>query len=194
MNAHNLKCKSGLSRQQALKSKQGGTFSIELAMVGVFFSLLIAFSGDVIIKLSLKGKLDRLSYSLVNVIKERTQLYDSNFLLTSDEVNEVDTIAQHSLRRTFLPFDAKKYGLLVEELSFQQSGSSGAVFSERRGDINCHQAQIIDELQPLTVISNRGRQMPLYRVTVCYATDNWIGNIVGEVFTHVMSDSVVIGR
>ena len=53
-----------------LKSKQRGVFSIEFAIVGVVFSLLLAFSGDVIMKISIKGKLDRLSYSLVNVLKE----------------------------------------------------------------------------------------------------------------------------
>lgn len=68
-----------------LKSKQRGIFSIEFAIVGICFSLLLAFSGDVIIKLSIKGKLDRLSYSLVNVLKERTQLYGMDYQLTSEE-------------------------------------------------------------------------------------------------------------
>lgn len=179
---------------QNLKSKQQGTFSIEFAMVAVFFSLLIAFSGDVIIKLSLKGKLDRLSYSLVNVLKERTQLYDTDYQLTSTEVDDIDTIAQHSLQRTFGRFEPSHYGLLVEELSFKQVGEANPAIYESRGGVECRIKQTIDGLESMTVVTNRGREMPLYRVTVCYQTDNWIGDILGREFTHVMSDSVVIGR
>ncbi len=182
MNVHNL------------RFKQRGTFSIEFAIVGVFFSLLIAFSGDVIIKLSLKGKLDRLSYSLVNVIKERTELYAADYQLTAEETNDIDVIAKHSLQRTFSAFNQDNYGLLLEALSFQQVGQPYPVVSEKRGVVNCHIEKSISELENLTVVSNRGREMSLYRVTVCYETDNWIGNLLGQDFTHVMSDSVVIGR
>ena len=177
-----------------LKSKQQGVFSIEFAMVAVFFSLLIAFSGDVIIKLSLKGKLDRLSYSLVNVLKERTQLYDTDYQLTTKEVDDIDIIAQHSLLRTFGHFEREHYGLLVEELSFKQVGTPNPAISEKRGVVACRIKQTIDSLESMTVVTNRGREMPLYRVTVCYESDNWIGGILGREFTHVMSDSVVIGR
>ncbi|RTZ14465.1 ATP-binding protein [Vibrio aquaticus] len=177
-----------------LKSKQRGTFSIEFAIVGVFFSVLLAFSGDVIIKLSVKGKLDRLSYSLVNVVKERTQLYGAEYELDAKEVNDVNQLAVNSLKRTFGAFDESKYGLLVEELSFKSVGEPNPVIALSRGSVSCHVGESIDKLEHLTVVSNRGREMPLYRVTLCYETDNWIGDILGTEFTHVMSDSVVIGR
>lgn len=177
-----------------LKSKQRGTFSIEFAIVGVFFSLLLAFSGDVIIKLSVKGKLDRLSYSLVNIVKERTQLYDADYQLTAKEVNDLDTLAKRSLQRTFGAFETDKYGLLVEELSFKEVGKPNPVIAENRGGLTCEVAQSITDLEHLTVVSNRGREMPLYRVTMCYETSNWIGDLLGKKFTNVMSDSVVIGR
>lgn len=192
MKGQNLKFRT--LKHGHLKGKQQGVFSIEFAMVAVFFSLLIAFSGDVIIKLSLKGKLDRLSYSLVNVLKERTQLYDTDYQLTVKEVDDIDTIAQHSLQRTFGRFETKHYGLLVEELSFKQVGIPNSAISEKRGAVECRIKQTIDSLEEMTVVTNRGREMPLYRVTVCYETNNWIGGILGREFTHVMSDSVVIGR
>ncbi|WP_135382195.1 tight adherence pilus pseudopilin TadF [Vibrio tasmaniensis] len=192
MKGQNLKFRT--LKHGNLKSKQQGVFSIEFAMVAVFFSLLIAFSGDVIIKLSLKGKLDRLSYSLVNVLKERTQLYDTDYQLTTKEVDDIDIIAQHSLLRTFGHLEREHYGLLVEELSFKQVGTPNPAISEKRGVVACRIKQTIDSLESMTVVTNRGREMPLYRVTVCYESDNWIGGILGREFTHVMSDSVVIGR
>lgn len=179
---------------QNLKSKQRGVFSIEFAIIGLVFSLLLAFSGDVIMKISIKGKLDRLSYSLVNVLKERTQLYGADYQLTGSEVTSLNNIAKHSLTRTFSVFDASNYGFLVEELSFSDSETPNPMISEQRGTIRCRVDQSIDELEKLTVLSVRGRKMPLYRVAICYESNNWFGGLVGKSYTRVMSDSIVIGR
>ncbi|MGF1698373.1 ATP-binding protein [Vibrio lamellibrachiae] len=194
MKDRNLKSKPPVKTKSASKNRQQGIFSIEFAIVGFFFSLLLVFSGDVIIKLSVKGKLDRLSYSLVNVIKERTQLYNASVQLTPKQVDDVDKIARHSLMRTFANYDSKQYGLLVEELSFSGVDQVNPIISEIRGSITCPVAQPIDQLSHLSVVSVWGHQMPLYRVTLCYRTDNWFGDIVGTQFTDVMSDSIVIGR
>ncbi|WP_322803382.1 tight adherence pilus pseudopilin TadF [Vibrio alfacsensis] len=186
MSVHNLKSNS--------RHLQRGTFSIEFAIVGMFFSLLLVFSGDVIIKLSVKGKLDRLSYSLVNVVKERTQLYEADYELSKREVDDIDTIARHSLMRTFGRFQADRYGLLVEEQSFEEVDKPNDPVREHRGTLDCDIGKPISQLQDLSVVSNRGRQMPIYRVSICYQTDNWIGDLLGTQFTRVESDSVVIGR
>lgn len=177
-----------------LKSKQRGIFSIEFAIVGVFFSLLLVFSGDVIIKLSVKGKLDRLSYSLVNVLKERTELYGMDYQLTKKEVDSLNIIAKNSLSRTFGAFDENRYGMLVEELSFSEIDVPNPIISEQRGTETCHVGESIDNLKKLTVLSVRGRTMPLYRVALCYETDNWFGRLGEKSYTTVMSDSIVIGR
>lgn len=189
MNAH-------FSRSKKIKvgSKQAGIFSVEFALIGLFFSVLLAFSGDVIIKLSVKGKLDRLSYSLVNVLKERTQLYDGNYQLTTQDAADIDVIARNSLSRVFTEFDPLQYGLLVEELRFQGIGKPSSPFRQAYGSVSCQIGKPIENLTELSVISNRGRQLPIYRVSVCYETANWVGEILGENFTRVESDSVVIGR
>lgn len=163
-------------------------------MVGLFFSLLLVFSGDVIIKLSVKGKLDRLSYSLVNVIKERTQLYDGNLQMTDKDINDIDLIARHSLERTFGNYDASHYGLLIESQRFSGIGQALPATHETRGSLTCRVAEPISQLQHLSVVSVWGHQMPLYRVTLCYRTDNWFGDLVSTQFTDVTSDSIVIGR
>jgi tight adherence protein F len=177
-----------------LKSKQRGIFSIEFAIVGVFFSLLLVFSGDVIIKLSVKGKLDRLSYSLVNVLKERTELYGMDYQLTKKEVDSLNMIAKNSLSRTFGAFDETRYGILVEELSFSEIEVPNPIISEQRGAETCHVGESIGNLKQLTVLSMKRRIMPLYRVAICYESDNWFGSLVDKKYTTVMSDSIVIGR
>ena len=172
---------------------QRGNFTIEFALVGVIFSLLLVFSGDVIIKLSVKGKLDRLSFSLVNVLKERTQLFDEDYQITSSEAKSINEIARNSLRRTLMTYDNERFGVLVEELTFADIATPNILksFSFEGG---CVVAKTLAELDHLSVITSWDRQASLYRVTVCYETDNWSGELLGEEFTTVSSSSVIIGR
>lgn len=177
-----------------LKSKQQGVFSIEMAIIGVVFSLLLVFSGDVIIKLSVKGKLDRLSYSLVNIIKERTELYAVDSKITANEVDAIYSIANNSLARTMGSFDATKLKILVEEQTFSGINTPNRAVRLPLGKPVCAVPQFLSQLTNLSVVSSWGRQVSLYRVTLCYDTDNWIGSKLGIDFTTVTSSSVMIGR
>ncbi|GAB2651537.1 tight adherence pilus pseudopilin TadF [Vibrio panuliri] len=182
----------------SLTSKQRGTFSIEMAIVGVFFSLLFVFSGDVIIKLTHKGKLDRLSYSLVNIVKERTQLYSKSYRLTDANVNTAIKIAKASFKRTTNQFDATSFGYVVESVTFDQAHKPiYDVFRSQNSPtlgIRCNVAKTLNNMTHLSKITTWGRPSSLYRVTLCYETDNWIGDLLGESFTRVQSDALMIGR
>lgn len=177
-----------------MKSKQQGVFTIEFALIAVFFSLLLVFSGDVIIKLSVKGKLDRLSYSLVNIIKERTELYTQDSKITAKEVDAIYSIAKNSLARTMGSFDANKLKILVEEQTFKDINTPDLPVKLPLGKKACAVPQFLSALANLSVVSSWGRQVSLYRVTLCYETDNWIGSKLGRNFTTVTSSSVMIGR
>ena len=177
-----------------LKFKQGGNFSVEFAIVGLFFGLMLVFSGDVIIKLSVKGKLDRLSFSLVNVLKERTQLYGEDYKIKPAEATSLQTIAEHSLGRTLGTFDNSKFGILVEELTFSAIGAANPLNPFPLGSQSCEVSKTLAELAYLSVVTSWNRQASLYRVTLCYETDNWAGSLLGTDFTTVSSSSVMIGR
>lgn len=175
--------------------KQRGTFSVEFAIVGLFFSILLVFSGDVVMKLSLKGKLDRLSYSMVNILKERTQLYDEEYRINSSEARQLYVISQGSLERMGgSSFDNTKYRVVVEELTFASNGSPNPSATFSFGPNVCTLSNRLSDLRHLSVITSWDRQATLYRVTLCYETDNWIGDILGEDFKLVSSDAVIIGR
>ncbi|MEZ9292346.1 tight adherence pilus pseudopilin TadF [Vibrio lentus] len=177
------------------KSKQKGAFTVELAMIGALLSLLWVFSADIITKMSVKGKLDRLSYSMVNVLKERTQLYDSTLNVTWTEAKEVRDITRNSLKRTLGSFDEQRLGVLVEEVTFAQIGGAGQLNRFPLGTKPCSVRRSLNELTRLSVETVWKRQASLYRVTLCYRTDNWIGSLlnIGE-FREVNSSSVMIGR
>ena len=178
--------------------KQHGNFTVEFAIIGVVLSLLFVFSGDVIIKLAHKGKLDRLSYSLVDIIKERTQLYNENYELTDENVNTVINIARSSLKRTLGSFDAQQFGYVVEAVTFDAvQQPTYRVFPTGNNvvsAIRCQTRQSLGEMTHLSKITTWGRRATLYRVTLCYETDNWIGDLLGTEFTRVQSDAVIIGR
>ncbi|NOH36016.1 tight adherence pilus pseudopilin TadF [Vibrio chagasii] len=178
-----------------LKSKQKGAFTIELAMIGVLLSLLWVFSADVITKMSVKGKLDRLSYSMVNVLKERTQLYDSDLKVTWTEAKEVRDITLNSLKRTMGSFEEKRLGVLVEEVTFARVGGAGKLSRFPLGANRCEVNLPLNDLRQLSVETIWKRQASLYRITLCYRTDNWIGSLLDiDEFKEVGSSSVIIGR
>lgn len=174
----------------AYNLKPRGNFTVEFAIVGLFFSLLLVFSGDVIIKLATKGKLDRLSYSLVSVLKERTLLYsDSGDEVLPAEAVNLKTIAVNSLNRTFTNFEDEDFSMCVEGLTFDASNSAKPV------NYSCSwtASETLAELSTFSVITSM-QQAPVYRVTLSYETDNWICVLLGETFTTVTSSSVMVGR
>lgn len=175
-------------------SKQKGNFTIEFAIVGVVLAVLLVFSMDIIIKLAYKGKLDRLSYSLVNVAKERTQLYGEDFSVTEPDATALFNIATNSLRRTTDSFAADRLGMVIEGLTFADIGQANSANVFELGNYNCALPQNIGDMQDLSVVTTWGRQARLYRVTICYETDNLFGDLLGGEFTRVRSSSVIVGR
>lgn len=192
-------------RDQNLKTKQQGVFSIEFAIIAVFFSLLLVFSGDVIIKLSVKGKLDRLSYSLVNIIKERKQLYKNNTTITQSQTDAIYDIAKNSLKRTMSNFEENNLSILVEGQTYTSvekddkttDYQANILQAFSKGTPDCKVTQSLDKLAKstkLAVVSVQDRKLPLYRVTLCYETNDWIGSKLKTSFTTVSSSSVIVGR
>ncbi|WP_417551947.1 tight adherence pilus pseudopilin TadF [Marinomonas fungiae] len=167
---------------------------VEFSIVGLVFGLALAFCADVVIKLSVKGKLDRMSFSAVSVIKERTQLFDETvFTISQAEFNQVNTIVQSSLNRTISNFSAQKYGSVLEVQTFNASQSAQPLQTFRGGGLNCELNN--GALDPsLAVVTSWGRRTTLYRVTLCYETENWFGDIIGEDYRIVSSSSVMVGR
>lgn len=180
-----------------LTSQQKGTFTIEFAIIGVFFSLLLIFSADVVVKLTVKGKLDRISYSAVNIIKERTQFFNAEMEITAAQAADLEKIISDSLSRTVGNFDRQNLSVIIEELRFPSKDHVGIINHFQYNSIG--QCAITNQnammrLRDLSVITVWGRRTSLYRVTVCYQTNNWVGDLLNVDFTQVSSNAVGIGR
>lgn len=178
--------------------KQKGTFTIEFALVGVFFAMLLLFSVDMLIKLSMKGKLDRLSYSIVSVLKERTQLYEGRDNYLQDSEGELlFTVVKNSLARNTGNFDASKLGMRIEEQTYQDdiNFTPNTLVTKTFPANACPVGTSLSSIEEdLSVESTWRRKTTLYRVTLCYETDNLIADILSNGFTKVQSSSVIIAR
>ena len=174
-------------------SKQKGNFSIEFALLGVVFATLMIFTSDLVVKLSMQGKLDRLSYSAVNILKERTQLYSpNNSEITNASALELHQIIAQSLQRTTGDYSNANMSSTFESLTFSDNTTSALTTINQSG--GCSLAQTLQDYDALSMITSWGRRASLYRVTICYETDNWAGELLDANFTTIQSSSIMMGR
>lgn len=178
-----------------LKSNQTGVFTIEFAIVGLLLGVLIMFTGDVLVKLSMKGKLDRLSYSAASLVKERTQLYGEDYVTTGADADIVFTVISRSLERTTGQYELERFGMVIEEQTYAADSTPNALRTMNRGGRDCNLDETLGDIENgLTVETSWGRQTTLYRVTLCYFTDNIVEDLLDNGFNIVSSSSVIIGR
>lgn len=177
-----------------------GVFTIEVAIIALFMSAVLVFTSDMVVKQSVQGMLDRMSYSAVSVLKERTQLYaDANVVMTDAQVDELNNIVRQSLKRTMANFELPRYSAFYQQFHFTNSGEQGAPTERRRGGVTDQTCQppvrlSLTQAQRLSPITNEGRRADVFQVTLCYRTENWYGQLINKNFEWVSSTSVLIGR
>lgn len=204
-----------------LDKKQQGVFAVEFALVSLFFTMLLVLSGDLATKLSMRGKLDRLSYSMVNLVKERTELAESDFSVfdPTDTTSDLSTqkifyMVRNSLYRTMNQnsFEPQNLVVLVEQLNTQADGTiekstdySRAIVGSLANEspltgepLYDYANSVTTTLAPLTVLNRRSI---LYQVSICYKTDDWYGNYIDNLtgneygsFEWVCSNSLSLAR
>ncbi|WP_159064974.1 tight adherence pilus pseudopilin TadF [Thaumasiovibrio subtropicus] len=180
------------------RSRQKGAFAVEMALVASVMVFVLAFTTDVVLNQSLKGKLDRMSYSMVNILKERTQLYNAGDVLDSDQVDELYDVLLQSLGRTVGGFDATQLGMYVEQQKFTEDDDpiepQVGVHLFSRGTLACQPAVSLRQRESLSVVTTFDRRATLYMVTICYQGKNWFGELMDENYGLVRSYSIMIGR
>lgn len=170
--------------------KQSGTFAVEFAVLAFGLVFLIAFCGDVVMRLATHGKLDRIAYSSVSMIRERTALFSGVDMKASDstQFNDLWSIAQSSLQRVMGGYEVEKFGMVLEVLTFDDTGvAQPLIIFTDSDDSNCQVSSALG-----SIIS--GSATSLYRVTLCYQTDNWFGSLIGKDYGLVRSNALSVGR
>lgn len=174
-----------------MKSNQDGVFTIELAFVLLFLSVLLVFTGDIAFQLFNRVNLDRVSYSLVNVLKERTRFYDDNLVVTQAEVDDLDTLAARLLGYSQKPNTAS-YGMRVESIV---NGAFSTIDIQSKGGVPCKSNDSLINRKHLAPQTSADKQFPLYQVTLCLNVDSWFNQFWADSTDHyVHSSSVMPGR
>jgi len=160
---------------------QRGVFAIEMSFVLFFIAALLIFTGDIAFKLFNRIALDRVSYSLVNIVKERSRFYDKRFELNKRDIDDIQMLASRLLG------GHRSFGLRVQSLNngVNQTFDGGA-------GAGCNVPALSAALVPENIA---GTAFPLYQVTLCYDIDNWFDKFLGsKTKSHLQSTSVIVGR
>lgn len=177
-----------------LASKQRGVFSIELVIILIGFSLLLVFTMDVVTKQTAKGKLDRLAYSVVGILKERTQIFDSSQVLSRSEATMAYELVSNSLNNTMNSYESSRLGVLIEQQRFTSDQRPTGANIFRLGEYNCEPVERLNSKQELAPVTSFGNKLSLYQVTLCYRTDNVFGGLVGETWELTRATAISVGR
>ena len=88
-----------LSRTRNFISSKKGSVTIEFVFMLVLLLFIFAFLVDFVIVRTTQGKLDNATYSLVNILRERTQLYNDKGTntLTTKDLQDFEKLAKLTL-------------------------------------------------------------------------------------------------
>ncbi|MCW8344684.1 membrane associated secretion system protein [Vibrio sp. ZSDZ65] len=175
------------------RKNQQGSFAIELAFVLVGLCMIFLFSTDLSHKLLVRAKLDRSSFALVNVLKERTRYFADaegqvlDFNVTQQDLDNMAIVASRMLN-----VSQNNVAIQIESLT------DGPIVTQLRsrmfGQMSCNSGSINDYSDLIPV--EDGVNHPLYRVTLCERHDSWFESFTngGNPTITIASSSVMPGR
>ncbi|MDG2942723.1 tight adherence pilus pseudopilin TadF [Exercitatus varius] len=178
--------------------QQSGSVTIEFVFMLILLILILAFMADLAILLSTAGRLDNISYSLANILRERTQLYKGNENLATERVNNRD-VTQFKALATRMAFgdknSSKKIYVVLEYLAPENS-----IYRIIGDTDKCKPYEALQNLVNLSPRSeiNNSRKIPLYQVTVCVPNYSFFSTLVPGVAKNmdetVRSSSITVSR
>lgn len=178
-----------------------GSILVELVFVIFIITLLMKLLISVSEYQSNVGKLDRISYSISGIIRERDRLYENINELTQDNVNQLKILADNMLLASGI--NISNFTMTVETLHFNPVSSLAPeerVIDDTKsrsfsfGD--CQPVRTLREMADLSPYSNRGRWIPLYQVTLCLPAPAWYQSLFssGAIVPPITSSAITIER
>lgn len=169
-----------LSKIKDFLPNKRGSVTIEFIFMLILLTFIFAFLADFVIVRSTQGKLDNASYSLVNVLRERIQLFGDNgtATLTDDDLHDFEKVARGLLYGDKNDNNQKVF--IVLEHFWREPGSTSNKFERLPSSSNgCEPYRKIEELVHLSPNSeiNEGRKIPLYQVTLCAETNSFFKSL-----------------
>ncbi|WP_439236180.1 tight adherence pilus pseudopilin TadF [Lonepinella koalarum] len=165
-----MKDRNLTTRIKFFSSNEKGSVAIEFVLIMIVLAFIFAFMADLVFMRSSLGKLDNASYSLVNVLRERRQLYDET-ISGSKTITNSDLVTFRKLASQILYGDNSHDNdviIVLEQLTFTEE-TPILPHTKLGDDSKCPPATSLDKLKDLSPRSeiNGERKIPLYQVTVC---------------------------
>lgn len=174
-----------------------GSVSIEASIIFGLLIILIVFIGDIGKALINQGKMNRLSYTLVSIIRE-SSLFENSQDTTALNASSLYKILTN-LKKDFLPKNSD-VSLKIEVMYFSSASSNTPkaekVVSYDFGQTTCKLPNSMEENANLSVQASHKRYLPLYRVTTCMeqkTSFSPIKNLVEKIIP-IHSSSLALGR
>ncbi|MEN3262213.1 tight adherence pilus pseudopilin TadF [Sodalis endosymbiont of Spalangia cameroni] len=169
-----------------LITNQHASVAVEICLLISLFGFLLVYLTFITVCISTQGKLDRLSYSLVGILRERTVLYPPHQPLSSADVEELYAVAKIILHDMHINGDLSNLSIKAEELVFRGDKKANNTLVNRTSPApgdgipeyhffragkksdNCEAPARLDTLGALSPDNNLYGKQPLYQVTLCY--------------------------
>ena len=157
-----------------LWSDRRGSVAVEFVVIAIVLIFMLLFITDLVMRQALVGKLDRVSYSVAGVLRERIQLFDARETLEQQDIEQTRRLAEKMLRDMHASADLSQLRIQVEEAHYNDGKGVSLYRAWRSGSAGqCQAPQPLNQLTRLTPKGSYGRWVPLYQVTVCLPTVSW---------------------
>lgn len=174
--------------------------SVEFVLISIALIFFIFFLTDLVIRQATVGKLDRVSYSVAGILRERIQLFDARETLNQQDVDAAADLAKKILMDMNSTIDLSQMSLHVEEMHFEDPIRLGDDRKQIKiykswdsgSSVHCMPPQPLNEQQQLTPRGSYGRWVPLYQVTVCLPTFSWFMRLTSTDETPMMSSFAIV--
>ncbi|WP_145536880.1 tight adherence pilus pseudopilin TadF [Yersinia kristensenii] len=170
-----------------------------ISTIAVFIKLLLSIAAYQ----STVGKLDRISYSIAGIVRERARLYDNDNVLTQAQVEKLKQLTEQMLLNSGTHYN--NIAIKIETLHFNDTDSPDLIdkiIDERNslplsaGTVACNPTKPLHEMDSLSPYGNTGRWIPLYQVTLCLPTIPWYSTLFSPETSApaIKSSAITIGR
>ncbi|QHM77214.1 hypothetical protein C7M52_03210 [Mixta theicola] len=170
-------------------------------MISIALIVFTFFLTDLIIRQATIGKLDRVSYSVSGILRERIQLFDARETLNQQDVELGVELAERMLKDMHTNVDLSKLAMQVEELHFEDPIS----LNDERKQVKlyrswaggnsatgCRAPQPLNQMTQLTPKGSYGRWVPLYQVTVCLPNNSLYTRLTSTEQKPVLSSFAIV--
>ncbi|USD67751.1 tight adherence pilus pseudopilin TadF [Vibrio sp. SCSIO 43136] len=151
-------------------NKNRGVFSIEMAFVLIGMSACLYFCFDLGYQQIRKSQLERVSYSLVSVLKERTLFYQQKQPVDGKQVAQLHKIAARLLNTS-----PERVAINVD----YRIGKTQRINQSQRHGFTCESQGKLNQKFDVA-LEKTGEFAPVYQVTVCQKIPAWFERVIGK--------------